>query len=162
MEYSTNRSGNFFRDDAPSKRFLQVGCWPHTSFGSKGKKEEVSESLFVDFTNKFKAFNFPARRPPEGLLRVDLHHLVFVFDLDSVFSLMLVSHRTLFINFVWEVHYGANPICVRYYKEVGSPPVFFTTEQNTTVSTFYRTVTRGAFVSRSKVRVLVQQIQINE
>ena len=43
-------------------------------------------------------------------------------------------------------------------KEVGSPPVFFTTEQNTTVSSFYRTVTRGALVSRSKVRVLVQQI----
>ena len=35
-----------------------------------------------------------------------------------------------------EVHYGANPIRVRYYKEVGSPPVFFTTEQNTTVSSF--------------------------
>ena len=36
----------------------------------------------------------------------------------------MVSHRTLLINLAWEVHYGANPICVRYYKEVGSPPVF--------------------------------------
>ena len=49
---------------------------------------------------------------------------------------MVVSHRTLFINLVWEVHYGANPICVRYYKEVGSPPVFFTTEQNITCLRF--------------------------
>ncbi len=32
----------------PSKGYLQVGCWPHTSFGSKGKKEEVSESLFCE------------------------------------------------------------------------------------------------------------------
>ena len=87
MEYSANRSRMFFVADAPSQRQRQVSCWPHTSFGSKRKKEEVSKSLFVDFTNKFKASNFHTRRPPEGSLRVDLHHLVFVFDLDSVFSL---------------------------------------------------------------------------
>jgi hypothetical protein len=84
MEYSANFSGMFFEADAPSQRYLQVGCWPHTSFGrSKRKKEEVSKSLFVDFTDKFKASNFPARCPPEGSLRVDLPHVVFNFD--SVF-----------------------------------------------------------------------------
>jgi hypothetical protein len=58
MEYSKNFSRTFFVADAPSQIQRQVSCWPHTSFGSKGKKEEVSESLFVDLTNKFKALNF--------------------------------------------------------------------------------------------------------
>ena len=70
---------------------------------------------------------------------------------------MVVSLRTLFIIFTREVHYGANPNCVRCYREVGSPPVIFTTEHNTMVSSFYRTVTRGALVSRLRIRVLVQQ-----
>ena len=85
IDYSANLPGLFLVAVSPSQGQLQVGCWPHTSSGSMRKKEEVSKSLFVDFTNKFKASNFPTRRPPEGSLRVDLHHLVF--NLDSVHSL---------------------------------------------------------------------------
>ena len=77
MDYSANLTGMFLVAAAPSQRQLQVGCWPQTSFGSKRKKEEVSKSLFVNFTNKFKASNFPTLRPPESFLRIDLHHLVF-------------------------------------------------------------------------------------
>jgi hypothetical protein len=68
MDYSANLPRMFLVAAAPSQGQLRVGCWPHTSFGSKRKKEEVSKSLFVDFTNKFKASNFHARRPPEGSL----------------------------------------------------------------------------------------------
>jgi hypothetical protein len=68
MEYSANFSRTFFVADAPSKIQRQVSCWPHISFGSKEKKEKVNKSLFVNPTNKFKALNFPARRPPEGSL----------------------------------------------------------------------------------------------
>ena len=33
FEISANFSRMFLEVDAPSKRYLQVGCWPHTSFG---------------------------------------------------------------------------------------------------------------------------------
>ena len=65
--------GLFLVAVSPSQGQLQVGCWPHTSFGSNRKKEEVSISLFVDFTNKFKASIFPTLRPPEGYLRVNFY-----------------------------------------------------------------------------------------
>jgi hypothetical protein len=58
MDFSRNGSGRFFVAGAPTKRYLQVGCWPHISFGSEEKKEKVNKSLFVNPTNKFKALNF--------------------------------------------------------------------------------------------------------